>query len=173
MIKELKSLISLLHRQVKRCEVFLLPDAFRLVFSCGLSLFVTKKKKKISINNSSSGSDLSVYLHPYRCWELRHHGWMWQPPPYPHSSPISSMSCSPAMSSFNTSSSSVTGRIERFSASSPRSPRCNDNPSTIIIFQLLGCTNTEERVTWTCGVPPLVQREYEPHQCATAVTSIP
>lgn len=156
MIKELKSLISLLHRQVKCCEVFLLPAAFRLVFSYG-SLFVTKKK--INITNGSTGSDLSVYLHPYRCWELRHHGWLWQPPPYPHSSPISSMSCSPAMSSFNTSSSSVTGRIERFSASSPRSPRCNDNPSTIIIFWLLGCTNTEEKVTRICGVPPLVKRE--------------
>lgn len=156
MIKELKSLINLLHRQVKRCEVFLLPVAFRLVFSYGSSLFVTKK---ININNSSTGSDLSIYLHPYRCWELRHHGWIWQPPPYPHSSPISSMCCSPAMSSFNTLSSSVTGRIERFSASSPRSPRYNDNPSTIIIFRLLGCTNNIEKVTWICCIPPLVQRE--------------
>lgn len=105
---------------------------------------------------------LSAYLLTYRCWELTHQDWLQQPPPSPLTSPISLMSCSPAMSFFNTSSSSVIGHTEHFSASSPKSLQCNDNPSTFVTFLSTTWLQSSED-TWS---PASAKGELGPYQCA-------
>lgn len=116
-------------------------------------------------------SNVTVSLLINRCWELKHRGWLQQPPPSPLTSSISLMSSSPAMSFFNTSSSSVIGHTEHFSAWSPKSLQYNDNPVTFIVFFL---TIWLQRQWWHWYVEfCLCQRGIKTIPVCTAVNSIP
>lgn len=69
---------------------------------------------------------MSLFLFLSRCKKLKHQSWLTRHPPSLPTSPITSMFCSPATSSSNTSSSSVTGHIEHSSALNPRLQQCSD-----------------------------------------------
>lgn len=75
--------------------------------------------------------NLSAICFTVRCWELKLQGWLRRPLPSPLTSPFSLMSCSPPMSFFNTSSSSVIGHTEHSLSSSPKSLQYNDAQSSI------------------------------------------
>lgn len=112
MIREMKSLITLLHRQVRSW----------------VCLFDSQRAPPPLRSSFLIRMFARLLLH--RCWELKRQGSVQRPPPSPLTSPISLMSYSPPMNFFNTSSSSVTGRTEPSSALSPRSPQSNDDPES-------------------------------------------
>lgn len=97
-----------------------------------------------------------------RCWELTHQNWLQRPPRSLLTSPISLMSYSPVMSFFNISKSSVIGHTEHFSASRPKSLRCNDNPSALAILLSITWLQSGED-TWS---PTIAKGELRPYQCA-------
>lgn len=103
---------------------------------------------------------LSASLLLHRCRELKHRGWPRQPRPSPLTSPISLTCYSPAMSFFNTSSSSAIGRTEHSSASSPKLLQYNDDPWTV---WLQSCEDA-----WS---PASAKGELGPCQCALQSTA--
>lgn len=129
MIREMKSLINLLHRQVKSCVPTLHFDEYWPVHVFPRSFYVFLQLP----------TQFFVLIHflacplTYRCWELTHQEWLQPPLPSPLTSRTSSTSYSPATSFFNTSSSSATGHTEHFSASNPKSLQYNDSQSKLII----------------------------------------
>lgn len=137
MIKEMKSLINLLHGQVKGSVSFLHSqlswrfntELLQVSFSSkGFVMFL----QQLAITFQSAHSKLIIHCLPiHRWWEWKHQGWPQRPLLSPLTSPISLMSCSPVMSFFNTSSSFVIGHTEHSSASNQKSLQYNDDPQTI------------------------------------------
>lgn len=155
MIREIKSLINLLHRQVKSC---ISPFSFSVVFRASATLCCQSYTYPV-LNEFSPMSSCPL---TYRCWELTHQNWLQRPPRSLLTCPISLMSYSPAMSFFNISKSSVIGHTEHFSASSPKYLQCNDDPSAFAILLSITWLQSGEDTR----SPTIAKWELRPYQCA-------